>query len=403
VGSHQRLQDGGAPRPRVPSPRICMPTWRNFAKNTYRCSLYEAQDVLVEIDDVDLIGLDLTWGAWFSEDLLRRPLYHDMFSKLIFMNPGLRKVRLRKDYDIFIAVCATFADLPYINAIERWRDHCKLGICWIDEVWVGDLPSYEYWLPALRQFDYVFVGLRGTISALSQAANRNFFWLPGGIDAVRFTPFSHPTPRVVDVYSVGRRYEGIHQELLKAAEQGEIFYVHDSHVGGGGAEVYDYRRHRELFASIAKRSRYFLVAAARMDELSRIKDQVEVGFRYYEGAAAGTVMIGDALDCEAYRELFGWPEPVIQIQPDGSDAMAVLRELRSDPERMAAIRIRNAKEALLRHDWVHRWSEMFRIAGVEPSPRKAAREQRLKELAECFGQHRLSEVELAAAHSGILK
>ncbi len=118
-----------------------------------------------------------------------------------------------------------------------------------------------------------------------------------------------------------------------------------------------------------------------MDQLNT-QGQVEVGYRYYEGAAAGTVMIGDKPDCDAYRELFGWPEAVIPIQADGSDTMAVLHELRSNPERMTAISARNTKESLLRHDWVHRWNEMFRIAGIEPSPRKAAREQRLKDLAD---------------------
>jgi hypothetical protein len=45
-----------------------MPTWRNFKKNAYRCGLYEAQDVLVEIDNVDLIYLDITaWGAWLGK------------------------------------------------------------------------------------------------------------------------------------------------------------------------------------------------------------------------------------------------------------------------------------------------------------------------------------------------
>jgi spore maturation protein CgeB len=366
-----------------PSPRICMPTWRNFTKNAFRCGLYEAQDVLVEIDDVDLIRFDITaWGAWLGEYWLRRPLYHDMSSKLIFANPGLRRVRLSKDYDVFISVCASFLDLPYINAIERWRDHCKIAVCWIDELWVSDIPHFKYWLPALRQFDYVFLGCRGTVSALSHVANRTCFWLPGGVDALRFSPFSHPAARPVDVYSIGRRYEGIHHEMLKAAERGDIFYVHDTHVGGGLTEVYDHRQHRELFANIAKRSRYFVVAAAKMDQTDYAQGQVELGYRYYEGAAAGAVMIGDAPDCEAYRELFGWPEAVIQIQPDGSDTMAVLSELGSNPERMAAISRRNTKEAVLRHDWSHRWNEMFRIVGIEPSRRKAAREQCLKDLAD---------------------
>ena len=93
-------------------------------------------------------------------------------------------------------------------------------------------------------------------------------------------------------------------------------------------------------------------------------------------------MIGEVADCEAYRELFGWPEAVIQICPDGSDLTAVLSDLDSEPERTAAISRRNAKEALLRHDWVYRWNEMFRIVGIEPSPRMAARERCLKDMAD---------------------
>jgi hypothetical protein len=98
------------------------------------------------------------------------------------------------------------------------------------------------------------------------------------------------------------------------------------------------------------------------------------------------VMIGEAPDCEAYKELFGRPEVVIQVQPDGSDIMAVLSDLDSDPERVTAISRRNTKEALLNHDWVYRWKEMFRVVGIEPSPRMAARERRLKDMADFVAQ-----------------
>jgi hypothetical protein len=358
-----------------------MPTWRSFRKNAYRCGLYEAQDVLAEIDDVDLIPIEQSWAGRVDEYWLRAPLYHDVSSKLIRANPGLRRVQLTKDYDLFIAVCATFWDLPYINAIERWKDHCKVSVCWLDELWVSDIAEYKNWLPALRQFDYVFVGYRGTASPLSHAANQPCYWLPGGVDALRFGPTSNRAARTVDVYSIGRRYEAIHNNLLAAAERGDIFYMYDSHVGGGMIEVHDYRRHRDLFANIAKRSRYFVVATAKMDQPDYRRGQMEVGYRYYEGAAAGTVMIGDMPDCDAFNELLGWPEAVIPIQPDGSDTMVVLDELSSNPVRLASISRRNTQEALLRHDWAHRWKEMFRVIGVDPSPRQAARERRLKHLA----------------------
>jgi spore maturation protein CgeB len=382
------LRDVAASPTRSASPRICMPTWRNFTTRAFRCGLYEAEDVLVDIDDVDLISLDMTWGKWFTENWLRRPLYHDVSGKLVFANPGLKKVRLSRDYDVFIAVCSTFWDVPYINAVARWRDHCKISVCWIDELWASQILNYKYWLPALSQFDYVFAGCKGTVSALSQVTNRACHWLPGGVDALRFSPFPYPAARVIDVYSIGRRYQGIHDEMLKAAKRGELFYVHDTHLNLGNAEVYDHRQHRDLLANMAKRSRYFMVGAAKMDALDERQGQVEVGHRYYEGAAAGTVMIGEVPDCEAYRELFGWPEAVIQAHPDGSDIMAVLRDLGADPERTAAIRGRNAKEALLRHDWVYRWNEMFRVTGIKPSPGIAARERHLKDIADFASQVR---------------
>jgi hypothetical protein len=92
-------------------------------------------------------------------------------------------------------------------------------------------------------------------------------------------------------------------------------------------------------------------------------------------------MIGQVPDCDAFSEAFPWPDVVFPIQSDGSDTLDVLAALDADPERLSAISRRNAAEALQRHDWVHRWNEIFRSAGVEPSAGLAARESRLKQLA----------------------
>jgi hypothetical protein len=174
--------------------------------------------------------------------------------------------------------------------------------------------------------------------------------------------------------------------MLKLVERGKLFYVYDTLTGSNtntaATQVYDYQQHRNLFANMAKRSRFFMVASAKMDSGLETQGQVEVGARYYEGAAAGAVMIGEAPNCEAFKELFGWPEAVIRIQPDGSDIAVVLSDLGADPTRVAAISRRNTKEVLLHHDWVYRWNEMFRIAGIEPSPRMLRRERRLKDMAD---------------------
>lgn len=362
-------------------PRICMPSGRNFKRQAFMGGHYEAQDVLLEVDDVDLICLEPGRGYEFKELWQRRLMFHDISRRVVFANPGLHTVRLTREYDVFLARCQIEKDLLDLNAIKGWKDHCKTSVCWIDEMWAASIPRQKYWLHALKQFDHVFIGMSGTVAPLSDAIDRPCRYLPSAVDTLRFTPYPDPPARVIDMCSIGRRQEGIHQTLLEAARRRDIFYVHDTFAGSSLVDVYDHRQHRDHFANVAMRSRYFIVAPGKIDCFSETRGQAEVGQRYFEGAAAGGVMIGQAPNCAAFQDMFPWPDVVTEIQPDGSDVIEVLARLGSEPERVSAMGRRNAAEALLRHDWVYRWKEIFRVVGLKPSPRMLERERRLKDLA----------------------
>jgi hypothetical protein len=169
--------------------------------------------------------------------------------------------------------------------------------------------------------------------------------------------------------------------LLGAASEQKLFYLYDSYRDMAVMPVFDHAQHRDLFANLAKRSKYFLVSPGKMNRPGETKGQVEVGHRYFEGAAAGAVMVGQAADCGLFWDLFPWPDAVVEINPDGSDVLEVISHLESTPARVRAISRRNAVESLLRHDWIHRWIQIFRIAGIEPSPGMTARVEHLKGLA----------------------
>jgi hypothetical protein len=361
-------------------PRICMPTSRYIRNKAFQCSLYEAQDILVEAGGVDLIPLMPESGLRFNEKWQRRLLYRDISKKLIFWNPGIRKVRIEKEYDAFIAVCQNYWDLPYLNAIEGWKDHCRTSICWINEMWAAEIPNFKYWLHVLKRFDHVILTSQGTVTPLSSTIGQQCDHVPGAVDVLRFSPYPNPPAKVIDVYSIGRRTEEIHQSLLRAAASRDIFYVHDTGPVGD-LETYDYKDHREVLANFAKRSRFFMVAPGKINIPSETHGQVEVGHRYYEGASAGAVLIGREPECDVFKSLFHWKDAVIPIRTDGSDVIEVLNSLGSQPEVMAAISQRNASQSLLRHDWIYRWKEIFRIAGIQPSAGMATRERCLKELA----------------------
>lgn len=362
-------------------PRICMPSGRLFKKKAFLSGHYEAQDVLQDVDDVDLICLEPGPGYAFKEKWQRRLLFHDLSRRLIFQNPGLNKVRLTQEYDLFLAVCQYTHDFVHVNAIEGWKDRCRVSVCWIDELWAADIPQYEYWIHALKKFDHVFVSCWGTAEALSKAVGKPCHWLPSGVDVLRFSPYPGVRSRVIDVYSIGRRCEAIHRELSRAAGNGSIFYLHDT-LEASMSDVFDHRQHRDLLSNVAKRSKYFMVAPGKVNLSNETRGQEEIGRRYYEGAAAGTVMIGQIPNSHSFLEMFPWRDAVIEIQPDGSDVLQVMEKLNALPERVFSVSQRNAVESLLRHDWAYRWKELFEIIGLAPLPAMAARERRLKEAAE---------------------
>jgi len=311
----------------------------------------------------------------------RRLLYHDVTRRVIHVNPGIKPVRLTQEYDLFLVACPNYWDLLYVNAIEGWKDYCRTSVCWIDEMWASEIPLFKYWLHWLKQFDYVFVGIPGTAASLSRVIDRECRWLPGAVDCQRFTPYPDPPPRAIDVYSIGRRWSGIHRVLVDAASRKEIFYVHDT-FSAAEAMTFDHRQHRDMLGNMTKRSRFFMVAPPKMDTPDETRGQSAIGYRYYEGAAAGAVMLGQAPDCTEFREMFPWPEVVVPLQSDGSDVLPTLKRLSQEPEHIAAMGRRNAGEALLRHDWAHRWNDMFRAVGMAPSAGMLAREAHLKEIAE---------------------
>ena len=375
-----------------------MPSTRTFSRKVFECGLYEAEDVLCAVDDVDVVGLEATPNFRSRERWLDRFIFRDVSHQLLRLNPGLKPTRLNRDYDLFVTFTPSYEELLYINAIENWKDRCKTSVCWIDEIWSASLQKYRHWLPVFAQFDHVCVTHHQTAGALATLLGRPVIWVPAAVDALRFTPFVTTTPPVrgIDAYSIGRRRPGIHAALGELAHTTPFFYVHDTY-RASTAEVYDPAAHRDLFANTAKRSRYFVVAPPKFDSQSETAGQVEVGYRYYEGAAAGCVLIGETAVADAFTQLFPWSDVVIPLAPDGSDTACVLRGLAKEPQRLETISRRNAAQSLLRHDWSYRWRTIIELAGLRSSEAMAGRASRLAERAAVAGDGVIDTRELVEA------
>jgi len=252
-------------------------------------------------------------------------------------------------------------------------------MCWVDDVWAGELYKLKGHLKLLSKFDYVLLNCSGSIEPVKDVIQRPCFYMLPGIDTIRFCPYPNPPLRSIDVYSMGRKSMITHQALLKMAEQRRIFYIFDTICQ---METLYPRQHRSLIANIAKRSRYFVANTAKIDKRCETHGQSEIGFRFFEGAASGTIMIGEPPENRTFRKHFDWPDAVIHVPYDTVDIARILADLDSQPERLAEIRKNNVVQSLLRHDWVYRWRSILDMVGLKPRPALIAREERLKKLVE---------------------
>ena len=137
-----------------------------------------------------------------------------------------------------------------------------------------------------------------------------------------------------------------------------------------------------LLAGLFQRSRYNITNYAKFNSTEETGGTQEIGYRFFEGAAAGTVMIGMPPAGEAFPRYFDWEDPIIKVDLLGTDVVEAIAELDAQPERLESISRRNVANCLLKHDWSYRWRDMLATFNLEPSPKIVQREKYLKELAQ---------------------
>jgi hypothetical protein len=353
---------------------------RNLKKDAWRCAAYEFEDVICKIDDVEFFAPRSTFELnknGFAKEFAYR------FKRKVFFTPDGKKFKLSKNYYCLFFVCQNLLDLRQLLTIKRWRKHFKYAICWLEEVWLSELPECKRYINILSEFDHVIINCRGSLEALREAIPVKCYFSPAGVDAVRFCPYPDPPARSIDVFSLGRRSERMHREIMKLAEKQKIFYFYETFYD---PQTLNPREHRKLIANLAQRSKYFWVGPAKFNKPSETCGQIEFGHRFFEGAASGCLLIGKIPECNAFNKYFDWADVVKPISNDCEDLVNMLSDLDSISSNHKKIRKSNIVQSLLRHDWIYRWKRILKILKLEPQSAFFERKQKLDKLIQLVGK-----------------
>jgi hypothetical protein len=360
---------------------------RRIANLAAYCLAYEFEDILAavtnaqRIDATDLPALEFSRRAYKLARLASRS---PRLARALAPYPR-NKVILQRDFELFFPIFSHTYELYSLAMIHNWRQRCHKAACFINEVWSNLLP--EYLLELVSAFDHVFIGFRHSVKDIARITGRPCTYLPLAVDVPRFAPASRDQPRLIEVCNIGRRSPVTHQALLDDAERRQSFYYYDT-VAASGVDlkhrtfrVDSPHEHRRMLATLLKHSRYYIANRSYINKPEFLAGRDEISARFYEGAAAGTVMIGEAPRTDEFKRQFDWPDAVIHVPFDSPDIGRILADLNGDPERLRAVQRDNVREAALRHDWLHRIQAVFDVLGLAPTEKMRARAQRLGEIA----------------------
>ncbi len=362
----------------VDQPRTLIVSQRSYYKRVFRCSAYEFEDLICDVDNADLLL------PTFEESLTQRFLAKISRYGNICIQQKRRRLaspRLTKYYDVlFVNVCNCHELLDLEPIFEYLRERCRVVICNIEELWARAVVNQDRAFRLLEKFDYILLGLSGTCDSLARIIDRPILHLPFGIDMDRFCPYPKSPQRSIDVYAMGRCSRKTDHALREWADDTGSTYLYGTSNGGSVRNV---QRHRTFIAQMIKRSRYFIVNPAKINVDEETGGQMEIGPRFYEGAAGGAVLIGQVpTNCQAFDRDFDWTDAVIDMPFHSTDIAERISALDAEPARIAQIRLNNVVNCLRRHDWVYRWNNLIKILGMEPTTRALEREDRLRNFAD---------------------
>jgi Glycosyl transferases group 1 len=370
--------------------RILLVSMREITNLVALCNLYEFEDIISEINTVDMLKL-LTPDDGAMRKIYKLTKYLTNSKPLAeFLVPGTNPYFLNQEYELFFPTFNFPFELFALHSFKNWRQKCNKAVCYIVEFWESYFqPSNLYFLEFLKDFDHIFVGTKNSTEAIAKFTGRPCTYLPPGVDTLKFSPYPLLPYRSIDVCNLGRRSSVTHQALLEFAQQQQIFYYYDTIKASGMKNaskqqtfaVNNAKEHRSLLANLIKRSRYFFANRARVNETELIKTSQEFGSRFFEGAAAGTIMIGEPPMTEEFYKYFDWPDAVIKIPFDAPEIGEIIADLDAQPERLARIRKDNVVNSLLRHDWVYRLETILEAVDVQPSEIMLSRKAELRNVA----------------------
>jgi hypothetical protein len=204
-------------------------------------------------------------------------------------------------------------------------------------------------LAQLQHLNPCFVAFREGYEELKRRfPSGHFEWLPFGVDTDTFN--SAPGERTIFAFWMGRRYEPLHQAMIRYCSERGLEYRYTRRGG-------EFPDPSEL-GRIVGRCQYFLVTPPNLADPARTGGFSPFVMRYLEGLSAGARLLGVMPQSGEYARLLPL-DAILDVAVDGSDLAEKLDADRRNPNARPAV-ARAQAFVRTQHSWARRAEQIFR-------------------------------------------
>lgn len=367
------MGEGGTPARSTPS--VVVLSQSSMHVVPYLSAIAEIEDTLVDMLGADLVSLQPAGGRW-ADTVRERQRLRKLAGRWTATRP-LQLDTVQRHHDVGVVIVNNLHQLGMLEALPHWRTYADRWVVFITEIWPSFVDSSLATLQRVVPcFDHVFTTMRWTVERLSAISGVPWTFVPHPVDVLH-VPFYTDDHRNIDVANFGRRGEVQHATLAAWCERTDRFYQYDT----GMPIITDHRQHRAHYVEQCARSKVFVSNFARFDQRDLHGGNVEFGLRYFEGLAAGTIMLGEHPAPERVREVIGDAPGIFDFAADATEMPAELLDLLADTAACDRVHAAHRALALRRHDVAHWWSSVVDTTGLPPAAGHHERLQRLEAAA----------------------
>jgi hypothetical protein len=312
---------------------------------------YEFEEIIVRTCSSQLIAPE-RFRFRNRLDLLLQPLTTHFYCKP-------KKFQFANEPNVLLLIGMGPGTLKMLDTLRQWRQKCDIVAAYIIDLYPISLNRLDRKI--VNQLDHLFISYEQMLKPVKRKFKTPVTFIPQACDVLTHGTYGGDRP--FDIIGYGRQIPKIHEQLKKEfnAPQSQTLYFHSTFKY---PDVKDWKEDRLLFWQMMRRTKLSLAYCFKKTSPELAFGVSPLTARWFEGLAAGCVMVGYSPTGAEVKYLLDWPDAIIELPNNPQDSFSFIKELLKQEEYLKVVSRRNYMESLARHDWRYRLKDMLSTLGI---------------------------------------